>query len=88
LAAPGESFAVWQLATFFGVNKQHLINLIESGEFGAIDLRGKAGSRSTIRIPRDALISFLESRKIIAAQKAKRTYAKGTSQSRVNAQSA
>jgi hypothetical protein len=44
-----------------------LVNLVESGEIKpAFDFRGKASSRSCMRIPREALMEFLESRKIIA----------------------
>jgi Helix-turn-helix domain len=64
----GESFPVWQLARLFHVDRQHLVNLIESGEIKvAIDLRGKTSSRSCIRVPRNSLIEFLQSRKVIAS---------------------
>jgi hypothetical protein len=63
----GESFPVWQLAQLFHVNRQHLINLIESGEIKiAFDFRGKSSSKSCIRVPRDSLIAFLEKRQVIA----------------------
>jgi helix-turn-helix protein len=66
----GESFPIWYLAKLFHCDRQHLVHLVKSGEIaGAIDLRGKSSSRSCIRIPRDSLIEFLESRKIAGASK-------------------
>jgi len=63
----GESFPIWQLAQWFHVDRMHLVHLIESGEILAFDLRGKSSSRSCIRVPRDALIDFLQRRQIAAA---------------------
>jgi len=63
----GESFPVWQLAQMFHVSKLHLSNLIEQGELAAFDLRGKASSRSCVRVPRNSLVEFLAKRQIVAA---------------------
>jgi len=63
----GESFPVWQLAQMFHVHRTHLTNLIEQGELVAFDLRGKASSRSCVRVPRTSLVEFLARRQIVAA---------------------
>jgi hypothetical protein len=69
---PGESFPVWLLAKHLHVHRTHIINLIDVGEIKcAVDLRGPGSSRSTIRVPRAAVISFLESRKIVVVPNAK-----------------
>jgi hypothetical protein len=60
----GESFPVWKLAQLFHVSDQHLVNLIEEGEITAFDLRGKTSSRSCVRVPRNALIEFLQRRQV------------------------
>ena len=63
---PGESFPVHVLARALQVTRNHVINLIDCGEIThAVDLRGAGSSRSTIRVPRSAVIEFLESRKIM-----------------------
>jgi hypothetical protein len=60
-----DGFPVYWVAKRWHLDRKHLCNLIEAGEFGkAIDFRGASSSRSTIRIPRAALIAFLERRKI------------------------
>jgi hypothetical protein len=57
---------VWQLAKILCCHRQHLVNLCESGAIKvAIDIRGKGSSRSTIRVPRAAVLEFLESRQVI-----------------------
>jgi hypothetical protein len=44
--------------------------MIEQGELGpAYDLRMKNASRSLVRIPRDALLEFIEERRIAPRQK-------------------
>jgi Helix-turn-helix domain len=63
---PGESFPVHLLARVLHVHRTHVINLIDAGEIKcAVDLRGPGASRSTIRVPRAAVIAFLESRRIV-----------------------
>jgi len=67
----GDSFPVHVLARFWHVHRQHVINLIDSGEIKcAIDLRGASGSRSTIRVPRWAAEEFVKSREIVIVGKA------------------
>lgn len=63
----GESFPVWQLARHWGVDRKHVVNLVESGAIKAFDLRGEGKSRSTYRIARASVVAFLESRKVIVA---------------------
>jgi len=60
----GESFAVWHLAKLLGCHRSHLVHLIEQGELQAFDLRGKCSSRSTMRVPRTEVISFLQKRQV------------------------
>jgi Helix-turn-helix domain len=63
---PGESFPVHLLARVLHIHRTHLINLIDAGEIQcAVDLRGHGSSRSTIRVPRAAVIEFLEKRRIV-----------------------
>jgi excisionase family DNA binding protein len=64
---PGETFAVWQLAKMLNCHRSHLVHLIEAGEIVAFDLRGKKASRSTMRVPRNSIVEFLEKRQVIAA---------------------
>ena len=62
----GENFPVHVLARFLHVHRQHVLNLIDSGDLKcAVDIRGPGSSRSTIRIPRWAVEEFLKSREII-----------------------
>lgn len=64
----GESFPVHLLARVLHVHRKHVIHLIDCGELKcAIDLRSPGASRSTIRVPRAAVLEFLESRRIIVA---------------------
>jgi hypothetical protein len=69
---PGESFAVWQLAKLLHCHRTHLVHLIESGELVAFDLRAKSASRSTMRVPRDSIVEFLQKRQVIAATTGKK----------------
>ncbi len=66
LLPPGETFAVWQLAKLLWCHRNHLVHLIEEGELVAFDLRGKGSTRSTLRVPRGSIVSFLEKRQVIA----------------------
>jgi excisionase family DNA binding protein len=66
---PGDHFPVYVLARYLHVHRQHVLNLIDSGEIKcAIDIRGAQASRSTIRIPRWAVEDFLKSRTIVIVQ--------------------
>lgn len=61
-------FPTWQLARLWHCTAQHVVNLVESGELLiALDLRGKASSKSMIRVPRKAVVRFLNARKDLAA---------------------
>jgi hypothetical protein len=65
---PGDTIAVWALAEALGVHRTHITNLLDQGEIKcAIDLRGKGSSRSTIRIPRSAILEFIEKRQVAIA---------------------
>ena len=65
-------FPVWWLAEKWHVSTQHIFNLIETGELPVpIDLRNKASSRSLLRVPRKALIEFLNRRKDLEATASK-----------------
>jgi hypothetical protein len=55
-----EMFTVRQLAKICGTSHQHWINLIESGTIPAVDLRSPGKTKSMLRVPRAALISFLD----------------------------
>lgn len=66
LPAGRQSFGAWELAGYWAVSVQHVINLVEAGEFGdaPVDLATKPGkSRATRRIPRAAVLAFLHRRK-------------------------
>jgi hypothetical protein len=66
----GDNFPVYVLARYLHVHRQHVLNLIDSGEIKcAIDIRGPGASRSTIRVPRWAVEEFLKSREIIVVGK-------------------
>lgn len=55
------------IARAVGLHRSRILSLIESGELeGAIDIRTPESCRSTIRVPRQAVIEFLESRKVVA----------------------
>jgi hypothetical protein len=65
-------FPIIWLAERWHCSSMHIFRLIESGELPVpIDLRNKGSSRATIRIPRKALIEFLNRRANIAAIAAK-----------------
>lgn len=57
-----ESFGVRWLARWFGTSHQHWINLIESGAIRATDLRSPGASKSMLRVPRAALITYLNAK--------------------------
>ena len=59
LPAGMESFPVRWLARWFDTSTQHWINLVDSGALRAVDLRSPGTSKSMLRIPRAALISYL-----------------------------
>ena len=65
----GESFPVHILARVLRVTRNHVVNLIDCGELKcAVDLRSPGASRSTIRVPRAAVVEFLECRRIVVVQ--------------------
>jgi len=65
----GESFPVHLLARVLHVDRKHVIGLIDSGEIKcAFDMRSPGVSRSLIRVPRAAVVEFLESRKIVVVE--------------------
>lgn len=65
----GDHFSVCVLARYLHVTRNHVVNLIDSGEIRcAIDIRGSGASRSTLRVPRWAVEEFLKSRKVIVSQ--------------------
>ena len=59
-------FTVRQVAHYWGVSEQHVINLVNEGRFthpnfGPVNLAGVPGkTRATARIPRASLVAFLE----------------------------
>lgn len=65
---PGEALPVYVIARILCVHRTHVLNWIDSGELKAIDLRGSQSSRSTVRVERQSLVKFLESRQIIVVE--------------------
>jgi hypothetical protein len=63
LPAGMETFSVRWLGTWFKTSAQHWINLVESGAITAVDLRSPGTSKSLMRIPRAALIAYLNKAK-------------------------
>jgi len=57
-----ESFNVRWLAVWFGTSPAHWINLIECGAIKAVDLRSPGTSKSMLRVPRAALITYLNAK--------------------------
>ncbi len=55
-------FTIPQLDEIFQTSNQHWLNMIESGELFAWDLRMPGTTKSMMRIPRSALVKFLEKR--------------------------
>lgn len=63
-----DGFPIWWLAKRWQVTDQHILNLVESRQIAcAVDLRNKGSSRATIRIPRKAVIAFLNTRRDLEA---------------------
>lgn len=62
LPAGMETFTVRWLAMWFKCSPQHWINLIEQGTLRAVDLASPGTSKSMRRIPRAALIAYLNSK--------------------------
>jgi Helix-turn-helix domain len=61
---PGQWVPLFELSRLLKVRREKLLELIEEGELApAFDLRGKGSSRSAIRIPRAAVLEFLENRR-------------------------
>lgn len=61
-------FPLHWLANHLRVTTKHVDTLIATGEIKmALDLRGKASSRATIRIPRKAIVDFLNARRDVEA---------------------
>ena len=63
---PGEALPVYVIARALGCHRSDIVHLVEAGEVEAIDLRGPGSSRSTIRVTRQSLMEWLESRSVIA----------------------
>jgi hypothetical protein len=63
------SFALHWIAGRFGGSIQHWFNLARSGVFGKgiVDLRLPGSSKAMMRIPREPLVAFLNSRRDIEA---------------------
>ena len=65
LPAYARFFPVFLLAKIFRCHRQHVINLIESGDLKVpIDLRGPRATKSMWRAPRPAVVEFLNNRKV------------------------
>jgi hypothetical protein len=64
LPAGMETFTVRFLAAWFGTSDQHWLNLIDSGDLQAVDL-ARVPSRSMMRVPRAALVAYLNGRKTV-----------------------
>ena len=63
----GGALPINVIARAVGLHRSRILSLIESGELeGAIDIRTPGSCRSTIRVPRQAVIEFLEGRKVVA----------------------
>lgn len=64
LPAGKEWFSIRWLARHWGRSRQHVVNLVESGEIKtSIDLRGKHAKRCDTNIHRSAVADFLNRRK-------------------------
>jgi hypothetical protein len=60
---PGvQMFTISQLAKIFSSSDQHWIAQVESGQLFALDLRSPGATKAMLRIPRPALVAFLEKR--------------------------
>jgi excisionase family DNA binding protein len=60
----GDSFPVQILAKLLHVHRSKIFEWIDTGEIStAFDLRCPGSGRSTIRVPRSAVMKFLESRR-------------------------
>jgi len=58
---PGQWLPLWKLARLLNVRREKLLELIDEDElWPAYDLRGKGAFRACIRIPRSAVMEFLE----------------------------
>lgn len=58
-------FPVWFLAKLWHCSVQHVLNLVDSGELPVpVDLRGKAATKTMIRVPRASVVEFLNRRKV------------------------
>lgn len=67
LLPAGEMLAINELSKILRCTRQQVIALCEDGSLeGAVDLRCR-GSRAMLRVPRGAVVSFLESQKITAS---------------------
>jgi hypothetical protein len=61
---------VEQLAQLLGFNRNQISAWIEEGDFKlAWDLRCPGSSRACVRVPRQAVLEFLENRQIITSTK-------------------
>lgn len=62
---PGDSLPVFAIAKALNCTRGHVIHLIEAGELPAVDLRAPGASRSTLRVARQSLLDWMESRTVI-----------------------
>jgi hypothetical protein len=67
LPAGVDSFSLHWLAKRWKCSVTHVIHLVEAGEFKvAVDLRNRNSSKACIRLPRAAVVAFLNERKDLA----------------------
>ena len=65
-----QSFSVQQLSQLLSINRAEVSRLIEEGAFSlAYDLRSPGASRSCLRVPRQAVLEFLENGQISTSTK-------------------
>lgn len=62
LPAGVEVFTVPQLSKLFAASDGYWLGQIECGQLFAVDLRSHGTTKSMLRIPRAALVAFLEKR--------------------------
>ncbi len=79
---PWDFFPLYWLAARLHVTTKHLDNLILTGEIRcAVDLRGNKSSRATIRLPRQAVVDFLNGRQDVESVAARNPRPKYRSES-------
>lgn len=57
------TYCIRELASIFSTSQQHWINLIERGHLRAINLSTPGAKKSMLRVEREELLRFLETRK-------------------------